>query len=255
LVERARKSDFGCTPSSGAGTQGNVPASSKQVISSAWIVVPAYNEQSTIQQVVSGLRRFCPNIAVVDDCSTDLTAGRAHSAGAFVVRHPINLGQGASLQTGIDFALLNGASCIVTFDADLQHRAEDIPALLKALRETGVDFALGSRFLGNATNIDVSRKLLLKAAVLFTRLTTGLRLTDAHNGMRAMTRRGARVLRIRQNRMAHASEILQQIAKSELPYVEVPVTVEYTSYSKAKGQGLSNSVNIVLELLSGALQR
>ncbi len=224
-------------------------------MSSVWVVVPAYNEQPTIQQVVSGLLRFCPNIAVVDDCSMDLTAVRACAAGASVLEHPINLGQGASLQTGIDFALQNGASHIVTFDADLQHRAEDIPSLLKGLRETGADFALGSRFLGRATDIDLSRKLLLKAAVLFTRLTTRLKVTDVHNGMRAMTRRGASVLRIRQNRMAHASEILQQIAKSRLPYVEVPVTVEYTPYSKAKGQKLSNSVNIVLELLTGALQR
>ena len=123
------------------------------------------------------------------------------------------------------------------------------------MRERGADFALGSRFLGKATNIDLSRKMLLKAAVLFTRLTTELKLTDVHNGMRAMTRRGASTLQIRQNRMAHASEVLQQIAKSRLPYVEVPVTVEYTPYSKAKGQRLSNSVNIVLELLTGALQR
>jgi glycosyltransferase involved in cell wall biosynthesis len=233
----------------------DAPASSQQVTSSLWIVVPAYNEQSTIQQVVSGLRRFYPNVAVVDDCSTDLTAIRARAAGAHVLRHPINLGQGASLQTGIDFALQNGASYIVTFDADLQHRAEDIPSLLEALRESGADFALGSRFLRKTTNIDLSRKLLLKAAVLFTRLTTGLKLTDVHNGMRAMTRRGASTLRIRQNRMAHASEILQQIVRSRLPYVEVPVTVEYTPYSRAKGQRLSNSVNIVLELLTGALQR
>jgi glycosyltransferase involved in cell wall biosynthesis len=224
-------------------------------VGSVWIVVPAHNEQSTIQQVVSGLRRSFPNIVVVDDCSSDLTATRARAAGADVLRHPINLGQGASLQTGIDFALQKGAGYIVTFDADLQHRPEDVPLLLIALRESGADFALGSRFLGTAVNIGLTRRLLLKVAVFFTRLTTGLKITDAHNGLRAMTRRGALFLRIRQNGMAHASEILQQIAKSALPYVEVPVTVEYTPYSMAKGQKLSNSLNIVLELLTGALQR
>jgi glycosyltransferase involved in cell wall biosynthesis len=224
-------------------------------VGSDWIVVAAYNEQSTIQQVVSGLRRSFPNIVVVDDCSSDLTATRARAAGADVLRHPINLGQGASLQTGIDFALQKGAGYIVTFDADLQHRPEDVPLLLIALRESGADFALGSRFLGTAVNIGLTRRLLLKVAVFFTRLTTGLKITDAHNGLRAMTRRGALFLRIRQNGMAHASEILQQIAKSALPYVEVPVTVEYTPYSMAKGQKLSNSLNIVLELLTGALQR
>jgi glycosyltransferase involved in cell wall biosynthesis len=221
----------------------------------AWIVVAAFNEQATVQEVVLRLRRFCPNVAVVDDCSTDLTALRARAAGAHVLRHPINLGQGASLQTGIDFALQNGASHVVTFDADLQHRPEEVPFLVNALIKRGADFALGSRFLGKVTNVDLARKLLLKAAVLFTRLTTGLKLTDVHNGMRAMTRRGAGALHIRQDRMAHASEILQQIARSGLPYVEVPVTVEYTPYSKAKGQKLRNSVNIMLELLTGALQK
>lgn len=255
MVDTARKSHFSCTPSVGARAQVYAPNFSEQVTSSVWLVVPAYNEQSTIEQVVLGLLRFCPNVAVIDDCSSDLTPIRARAAGARVLRHPINLGQGASLQTGIDFALQNGASHIVSFDADLQHRPEDIPLLLRALTETGADFALGSRFLGKANNIDLSRKLLLKAAVLFTRLTIGLKLTDVHNGLRAMTRRGAGALRIRQNRMAHASEMLQQIAKSGLPYIEVPVTVEYTSYSKAKGQRLSNSVNIVLELLTGALKR
>lgn len=227
----------------------------KDITNSVWVTVPAYNEESTIERVVVGLRPFCSNIVVVDDCSSDLTTDRAHAAGAYVLRHPVNLGQGAALQTGIEFALSKGASHIVTFDADLQHRPDDIPSLLAGLRGGGADFALGSRFLGEAKNIDRSRKWMLKAAVLFTRITTGLKVTDAHNGLRAMSRRGASALRIRQNRMAHASEILQQIARSGLPYVEVPVTVEYTAYSKAKGQKLSNSVNIVLELLTGALQR
>jgi glycosyltransferase involved in cell wall biosynthesis len=218
-------------------------------------VVPAYNEATTVGEVVARLREFCPNIVVIDDCSSDRTAERARVAGACVLRHPINLGQGAALQTGITYALQRGADHIVTFDADLQHRAEDVPRMLAALSESGADFALGSRFLGSAQNLDRMRKLVLKAAVIFTRLTTGLKLTDAHNGIRAMTRRGAASLRIRQNRMAHASEVLQQIARTRLPYIEVPVTVEYTSYSRAKGQRLSNSVNIVLELFTGALQR
>jgi glycosyltransferase involved in cell wall biosynthesis len=222
---------------------------------SVWVVVPAFNEEQTIQEVVLGLRRLCPNVIVVNDCSTDATAVLARAAGAGLVSHPINLGQGAALQTGITFALQKGASHLVTFDADLQHRPDDIPTLLDALANSGADFALGSRFIGSATDIDTSRRLLLKAAVLFTRFTTGLKITDTHNGLRAMTRRGASTLQIRQNRMAHASEILQQIAKSGLPYVEVPVIVRYTNYSKAKGQTLSNSLSIMLELVTGALQR
>ena len=229
--------------------------SDRQAAPSIWIVVPAFNEEATISAAVASLSSLNCEVVVVDDCSADRTADRACAAGAYVVSHPINLGQGAALQTGLAFALRKGATHVVTFDADLQHRAQDVSKLLKALQEAGADFALGSRFLGSAENMDRSRRMVLQGAVIFTRLTTGLKLTDVHNGLRAMTRRGACVLNIRQNRMAHGSEILQQIAKSRLPYIEVPVTIEYTSYSKAKGQKLTNSVSIILELISGALQR
>jgi glycosyltransferase involved in cell wall biosynthesis len=222
---------------------------------SVWIVITAFNEASVISDVVAGLRSPEYNVLIVDDASTDETAQRAEAAGARVLQHPINLGQGAALQTGISFALRRGADFIVTFDGDGQHRPDDVPALINALVTQQVDFALGSRFLGSALNLPPSRKLLLRAATWFTRLTTGLKLTDAHNGLRAMTRRGASALKLRQNRMAHASEILAQIARSGLGYVEVPVTIVYTQYSLQKGQRVSNSVSILIDLLAGRLQR
>jgi hypothetical protein len=95
----------------------------------------------------------------------------------------------------------------------------------------------------------------LWGATLFTIVTTGLRLTDTHNGLRAMTRRGAQALRLRQNRMAHASELLAEIARSGLRYVEVPVTIDYTTYSIAKGQRTGDFVMILLDLLAGKLYR
>jgi glycosyltransferase involved in cell wall biosynthesis len=222
---------------------------------SVWVVITAFNESSVISDVVAGLNSAEYKVLVVDDASTDDTAQRAEAAGARVLQHPINLGQGAALQTGISFALRRGADFIVTFDGDGQHRAEDVPALINALVTQQVDFALGSRFLGSALNLPPSRKLLLRAATWFTRLTTGLKLTDAHNGLRAMTRRGASALKLRQNRMAHASEIPAQIARSGLGYVEVPVTIVYTQYSLQKGQRVSNSVSILIDLLAGRLQR
>jgi glycosyltransferase involved in cell wall biosynthesis len=220
-----------------------------------FIVVPAFNEGPVLSRVLAELKAKYRAIVLVDDCSTDGTGDIAESAGAIVVRHPINLGQGAALQTGIDYALARAADIIVTFDADGQHRTSDISALVAALQATKADFALGSRFLGKAINMPASRRLLLQTALWFTRLTTGLRLTDAHNGLRAMTRHGASRLRIRQNRMAHASEILEQIAQSGLKFVEVPVTVEYTRYSLAKGQKMSNLLNILIDLAAGRLQR
>jgi glycosyltransferase involved in cell wall biosynthesis len=220
---------------------------------SVHVVIAAYNEASA--RVVADVSRSGNHLVVVDDGSADDTAVVAAAAGATVLRHPINLGQGAALQTGIDYALAAGADVVVTFDADGQHRAADIRRLIEALDREHADFALGSRFLGRSTNLPPFRRLVLIAATLFTRLTTHLHLTDTHNGLRAMTRRGAGAIRLRQNRMAHASEILTEISRSGLHYVEVPVTIEYTSYSLAKGQSIGNSVMILLDLFARKLYR
>jgi glycosyltransferase involved in cell wall biosynthesis len=221
---------------------------------SIWVVIAAYNEAKVIARVIGDVAGGGYPVVVVDDGSSDDTAEQA-SAASIVVRHPVNLGQGAALQTGIECALQHGADVVVTFDADGQHRPADIERLVTALRETRADFALGSRFLGHTVALPPARRLLLRAATAFTQLTTGLRLTDTHNGLRAMTRRGAGTIRLRQNRMAHASEILAQIAASGLPYVEVPVRIEYTAYSLAKGQRLGDALTILLDLFARRLYR
>ena len=220
-----------------------------------WVVIAAYNEAPVIASVVADVRRAGYRTVVVDDGSTDATGAVTAQAGGVVVRHPVNLGQGAGLQTGIEFALRGGADVIVTFDADGQHRAADIGVLIDALARQGADFALGSRFLGASHNQPLSRRMLLKAAISFTRLTTGLSVTDTHNGLRAMTRRGASSIKLHQNRMAHASEILHQIAASGLNYVEAPVRIEYSAYSLAKGQKLGDTLMIVLDLFARRLHR
>ncbi len=222
---------------------------------SIWLIVPAYNEAAVIGRVVADLSRRGYIIVVVDDGSTDETGRKAAAAGAIVITHPINLGQGAALQTGIQFALRQAADTIVTFDADGQHRSADIKGLIEALATHNADFALGSRFLGSTVAMPLSRRLLLAAATWFTRLTTGLHVSDTHNGLRAMTRRGAGRIRLRQNRMAHASELLDEIARSGLRYVEVPVTIEYSRYSLAKGQRLADSLRILVDLSAQRLHR
>jgi glycosyltransferase involved in cell wall biosynthesis len=222
---------------------------------SVWVVLAAYNEAPVIDRVISDLIGFGYRVVVVDDGSTDATGSIAHSAGAIVMTHPVNLGQGAALQTGIAFALRRDAGVIVTFDADGQHRANDAAILVEALARDQADFALGSRFLAGTPPMPSSRRLLLRAATWFTRLTTGLQVTDTHNGLRAMTRRGAGKIALRQNRMAHASEMLHAIARSGLRYVEVPVTIEYTAYSMAKGQRLADSLKILVDLSAHRLHR
>jgi polyprenyl-phospho-N-acetylgalactosaminyl synthase len=222
---------------------------------SIWIVVAAFNEAAVIGPIVSDLVRRSYRVVLVDDGSHDATGQIAFSAGATVVTHPVNLGQGAALQSGIKFALRQGADYVVTFDADGQHRPSDIERLIDTLVNHGAAYALGSRFLGSSRGMPFGRRFLLQAAIWLTRAMTGLRLSDTHNGLRAMTREGARRISLRQNRMAHASELLEQIAGSGLPLVEVPVTIDYTRYSLAKGQRFSDSLTILFDLSAQKLHR
>ncbi|XYJ11328.1 glycosyltransferase family 2 protein [Telluria sp. B2] len=225
------------------------------VVNSLWVVIPAYNEGPVIQHVIAEVRRFYDHVALVDDGSSDDTANCARTAGAVVVRHPINLGQGAALQTGIEFALRQGAKFIVTFDADGQHEIRDVLPMVHLLQKEKLDVVLGSRFIGKVSGMTFGRRMLLGAAILFTRLTTGLQLTDAHNGLRVFSGAGARKIRLFHNRMAHASEILEQIAQRKLAFREFGNTVRYTDYSRAKGQKASNAINIVIDLVLQRLSK
>ena len=220
-----------------------------------WIVIPAFNEGPVIGDVVANVRARFRRVVVVDDCSRDETGIVALGAGAVVLRHPVNLGQGAALETGIRYALSQGAEYVVTFDADGQHRVDDIAVLLDRQRETGTDVVVGSRFLGAAQGLPPLRRLVLKIAVLFMRVTSGVSMSDAHNGIRLLTRRAAEQIRIRQNRMAHASEIVEQIGSLGLSISEAPVTIVYTEYSLRKGQRLSNAVNIVWDMLLARMHK
>jgi len=201
--------------------------------------------------LINSVAEFSVTIVVVDDGSSDATFDIARTFPVWVLRHPINCGQGAALQTGIDFALSQGAHAIVTFDADGQHDPNEIPRMLEPVLSGKADIALGSRFLERTTNVPWTRRLLLRAAILFTRLTNGLKLTDTHNGFRVFSRRAAETIRIRQPQMAHASEILDQIAKYRLSYVEVPVTIRYTAETLAKGQSSWDAFQITGHLLAG----
>ena len=256
-------------------------------------IVPAFNEEKTIGEVMGSLRPFVDKIIVVDDGSRDATAIRAREAGAEVLTHLINRGQGAALETGRlaalrDFALRPGslqpgswpaaiqpgsgqADIIVTFDADGQFDAEEIPGLILPIKAGECDVVLGSRFLrqlsapleGEArrglapadknSNIPPLRRLLLKCATIFTRLTTGLQISDTHNGFRAFSRAAAERISITQDKMAHASEILSEISRLKLKYLEIPVTVRYTEYSLRKGQKLSDTIKILKDLFWGRL--
>lgn len=215
-----------------------------------FIVVPAFNEDTIIRQVVNDLLLYQYRVVIIDDGSETSLYPRLKDFPVFFLRHEANLGQGAALQTGIEFALSKNAKYIVTFDADGQHRADDIEKLLQPLANDEADITLGSRFLPGANhNMPAKRRMLLQIGRRLNYLLTGLMLTDAHNGLRAMNIKAAASIQITENRMAHATELLTQIQKKRLRYKEIPVTIQYTDYSKKKGQSAWNSFRIFFDIL------
>jgi len=220
-----------------------------------WMVIAAYNEGPRLGHTLTAVCQCCPNVVVVDDGSRDDTAEIAARHPVWVLRHPINRGQGAALQTGIDFALRKGAQILVTFDADGQHSLDDLERVVEPIRAGRADVVLGSRFLGQTVGLRPSRWLVLKLGVVFTRLVSRIRVTDTHNGYRALSRHAAQTIRIQQDRMAHASEILDQIQDHGLRYCEVPVTIRYTEETMTKGQSSWNALKIVGQFLLGRMIR
>ena len=228
--------------------EGDAPASPGA--DSTWFVVPLFNEGEVVGDVLRELRTRYPLVVCVDDGSVDDSARIAAEAGAVVVRHPFNMGQGAALKTGIDYALRDpDMRQVVTFDSDGQHRVDDAAAMIAQRDAEGVDIVLGSRFLDARTRPGLLKRMVLRAAVWYTNLTSGVKLTDAHNGLRVLGREACEKIAIEQNRMAHASEIVEEIGRHHLTVAEHPVHILYTDYSRSKGQSMLNSVNIVIDML------
>ena len=217
-----------------------------------WVVIGAYNEETRIGQVLEGLRPAGWNVVVVDDGSRDGTAAVALKWPVVLLQHRINLGAGAALQTGIEYALRQGARYIVSMDAVGQHRVEDVPRLLEALERESAAFALGSRFLGAAMQMPRMRRIILRGGAIFAWVLTGRLISDTNSGFRAMTSEGARRIKIRLNRFEHPTEFIQQVVASGLKYVEVPVTMKYTSETLKKGQKNSAAIGLALRI---ALER
>lgn len=216
-----------------------------------FIIIPAYNEGVKIATVVSNLvEQGFSNIIIIDDGSEKRLDAISIGYNVSLVRHAVNLGQGAALQTGMQLAIIKEADIVVHFDADDQHLASDIHHLIAPLLSDEADVVMGSRFMaGSKSNTPFIRKMLLQIARYVNKLFTGYLLTDAHNGLRALNKKALQKIKITENRMAHATEILSLIKKNELRWREVPVSIFYSKYSVTKGQNFLHGINIFFDLV------
>jgi glycosyltransferase involved in cell wall biosynthesis len=214
------------------------------------VVIPAYNEGQKIGRVIRGLfEHGFTHVVVVDDGSTDDTAGEARSSGATVLRHVVNRGQGAALQTGDEYALSQGATLVVHFDADLQFNPADIAPAIEALTKAQAEVLFGSRFLDARSKLPwFKRVVILPVARVLNFFFTGLYLSDAHNGFRILTRSAVKKIVIRYDGMAHNTDIVRQVHANALPFIEFPVEVTYHEY----GQGVLGGLRIVADLIFGS---
>jgi len=211
-------------------------------------VVPAYNEESEIFKVVSELKKQVDEVVVIDDGSIDATKKIATVAGAVVLIHLINRGQGAALKTGTEYALEKKADIIIHFDGDGQFVATDIINFIKAIDEKKYDIVFGSRFIAANTKNEIPRfkkYIIIPLARLANKLFLGIRLTDPQSGFRAMNKKAAELIDWQQDDMAHCSEILFLTNKHKLNFCEVPIKVIYKNF----GQRLSGGFKILKDLL------
>ena len=226
--------------------------------SGVWIVIPAFNEAAVMGEVIADVRSVFDHVVCVDDGSTDGTGETARRAGAHLVRHPINLGQGAAIQTGVEYARKQpGARVFATFDGDGQHRVKDVAAMVDRLCAGDVDVVIGTRFGEHpGSRPPLLKRVVLQTAARLSRRGRRLGLTDTNNGLRVFNKKVADGLDITMSGMGHANEFIMLIAENHWRVAEYPVDVLYTEYSKSKGQPLLNGVNIVFEgFLRGRIPR
>lgn len=223
---------------------------------SIFVIIPCYNEANVIRKTVTEVLEKGYNVVVVDDCSKDKSKEQLAGLPVYYLRHRINMGQGAALQTGIDFARKKGAGYFVTFDADGQHDSNDIAGMVEFLEKENADVVFGSRFLpGSKTNVSRSRSFALNMGRYINFLVSGILLSDSFNGLRLLSRHAVENIRLTENRMAHPTELLMLTAVKKLKYIEHPVSIHYSEYSKSKGLKNKDGIKILAEIFLNKIFR
>jgi len=215
------------------------------------IVIPAYNEERTIAEVVRDACDVATRVIVVDDGSRDRTGALAKEAGALVVRHAVNRGVGAALGTGIKAAVMLDADVVVTMDADAQHRAVDAGKVFERVEKGDVELVIGSRLKKGDEdgNMPPHRILFNTIGNLLTYFLFGIWVTDSQSGLRGLSKTAASSIELRTNGMESLSEFIKEIKDKHWRYDEVPIKAIYTDYSMSKGQNFFVGVKVAVKLI------
>jgi glycosyltransferase involved in cell wall biosynthesis len=219
-----------------------------------FIIIPAYNEEKTIGKLLEKLKKKnYKNIIVVNDCSKDKTSEIAEKSGAIVLNHIINRGLGGALRTGFEYAIQEKADVALTMDADLQHKVEEIPNVIKPVMDGKADVVIGVR-TKDLHKMPASHKLANKIGNLVTFVFFGSKVNDSQSGFRVFSLKALKKINLYTNQMEISSEIIGEIKKNKLKLVEIPISTLYTKYSLSKGQNFKQGIKTLLRLIAVRLR-
>lgn len=214
------------------------------------ILLPAFNEAEVIGEVLEGIQKEgYQNICLIDDGSTDNTSDIAQGYSVHILRHVLNRGAGAAIQTGIQFARNQGFEYVILIDSDGQHLPEDIHKLYAKMQEVDADIVIGNRFFGTDNSIPKRRVAYNRIANVFTNIFCKHNYKDTQSGFRLLNRRSIEKLELRNKGFGFCSEMIIQGEKLDLQIAEVPIRVLYTTYSMNKGQNLRVGVRTARSIL------
>lgn len=218
-----------------------------------YIIIPVYNEESSIESVIQSIKKQgYDQIIVVDDGSSDETKEIVRANGVILIEHSLNCGAGAATRTGLDAAKLLNADIAVTMDGDGQHFADDIDAVVEPILKNEAELVIGSRFL-KKNKIPFFRRIYNKIGNFVTFIISGLWVSDSQSGFKAFSYEAICEIDFETRGYEFCSEIIRKLGESKLPYKEVPIKVKYSTQTLAKGQsfavGIKTGVKLVIRSL------
>ena len=210
--------------------------------------IPAFNEEKNIAAIITKLADVADSLIVCNDGSSDLTSDIAEKMGAFVINHEKNLGYGAAIRSIFLKAKELNGDILVTFDADGQHRIEDINVILEPIKNNIADIVIGSRFLNNNQEIPKYREIGIKAITKLTNVTGGTKITDSQSGFRAYSKKILEEIEPKESGMGISTEILIKTQKAGFIITEVPITILYEGDTSTHNP-ISHGSSVILSTL------